>query len=1458
MPLFCVIGDPRCQPDQAPPVVTITPASEVASPGSLQVTIDWCDDSTLAASGRNITFDGQNVTASFTYVTSTDPDCGAHATSTGVVTMTSGAHTLQAKINDIRANQGTGTATYSNYLLVSTDATNNDDQDMGLCAASCFAATYAQSTVPYYSFDQPRNVTLVYHGDRVAVRPFVYADVQLASSPLTLQKYSLQAKVNWTGSGYTSVTFTNGEQTLYFTPPSQTAQVRLAGQFDASSYNTGAYPLQVIVTAWYTNGKSESYVDSSHVLMVVNERKSPIARGWTLGGIPRLYVPSSAGVMITEGDGSARYYRSAGCVSGICSYTSPPGAYDALTYNQGTGQYTRAFPDSTKQLFNSTGRIDSVVDRVGNRVRYSYDGSGRLTQIMDPIRMYFSLQGCASGCPMYIALNYGSYGLTSIAEWGIDGTPGSGRVTPVTVGADSTLRAIQDPDGYSTQFRYDQARRLDTVINRRGDTTRFVYRADSSWKLAAVVAPRVPVDAGGGSTTLQTPTVTLGAWQVSSVPTGPTSTTPATPLLTSAIKGSVTDPGGHATSFTVNRWGQPMTITDAASGVTSITRSGTLPIVITHPWGGVDSARYNASGLPTWIRPAGRDSTSFRYGSGFAIPDSIWGPNQIARRIFLDGKGNVTSIRLAGLTNSTTHYYPEARGLDTLVVDPLSHATRFAYELLTGNLDSTVMPGGRVVVRQLDAYGRESVTWANGQPHATTVYDLVNRPIKTYTSSQADTTIYGYDPLFLVRVRDGIGQVYRRSVDALGRSMAVYDPADTLNRYTSYRYNLDGLLTSATNRRGQMVSRAYDALHRLTSKSGTNASTDNFAYSSNRRVMVGWNTVSRDSVFMSTGSWVDSVVTRFDNGKRFRIGYRPTSNQQLDSVAITTSTSIVFPSRKFQYDPHTTALLKAVVGYDTLSYWYDAELKRISTQIGQWLTRTDSFTTLHEVYQSKYLLGVVDTAMWRAYTLDSLGRIASIAAHDSFSVINGGQLYHYSITQANIGYDSLGRVARQDFGYSNGCGTTNPNVGLDCTGPGGFSESSYAYDAVGNLRMHFLNWLQGVQTDSTTYATGNRIQTAWGPGLTYEHDLDGNIRRKYGASTDIRYAWSADGRLTGDTVAATGVTIGYDYNAFGLLVRRTRDGTPDRYYLWEGVEPLAELDGTASNRIAEYAYLPGRVDQPFALITGATTIASPAGIRDVELDALGNVIGVLGSGSISVAQRRLFDLWGVKTSETGTLGDSAWLGWKALLWEGDSTQLYYVRNRWYDPAIGRFVSEDPIGLAGGINDYIFAGGDPVNGSDPSGLFGGPRIPGCLDRGCNHGAKPRLTGVHVVTCQDRGDCAQSQLGEAFDAERRSPDDVGLRCIAKSVISNTVQGAEVGAIFGVAAAPAAVEPGFEAGALFGAGATIEAGPVAILGAAAGGIIGAVVAPIGVFLGAVTEGVKDGAIAGLILGLMNCDLN
>ena len=53
--------------------------------------------------------------------------------------------------------------------------------------------------------------------------------------------------------------------------------------------------------------------------------------------------------------------------------------------------------------------------------------------------------------------------------------------------------------------------------------------------------------------------------------------------------------------------------------------------------------------------------------------------------------------------------------------------------------------------------------------------------------------------------------------------------------------------------------------------------------------------------------------------------------------------------------------------------------------------------------------------------------------------------------------------------------------------------------------------------------------------------------------------------------------------------------------------------------------------------------------------------------------------------------------------ENDGTGLYYYRARYYSSELQRFISEDPIGLTGGINVYAYVGNDPAKRKDPTGL-----------------------------------------------------------------------------------------------------------------------------------------------------------
>ena len=100
-------------------------------------------------------------------------------------------------------------------------------------------------------------------------------------------------------------------------------------------------------------------------------------------------------------------------------------------------------------------------------------------------------------------------------------------------------------------------------------------------------------------------------------------------------------------------------------------------------------------------------------------------------------------------------------------------------------------------------------------------------------------------------------------------------------------------------------------------------------------------------------------------------------------------------------------------------------------------------------------------------------------------------------------------------------------------------------------------------------------------------------------------------------------------------------------------------------------------------------------------DFPGNVVGPVNAAQSLVAQYRYKPYGADNGSSPGTVPNPFRFAARQL---DSETGLYYMRARYYDPQVGRFVSEDPIGLAGGINAYVYAGDNPVNGRDPSGHY----------------------------------------------------------------------------------------------------------------------------------------------------------
>jgi RHS repeat-associated protein len=130
-------------------------------------------------------------------------------------------------------------------------------------------------------------------------------------------------------------------------------------------------------------------------------------------------------------------------------------------------------------------------------------------------------------------------------------------------------------------------------------------------------------------------------------------------------------------------------------------------------------------------------------------------------------------------------------------------------------------------------------------------------------------------------------------------------------------------------------------------------------------------------------------------------------------------------------------------------------------------------------------------------------------------------------------------------------------------------------------------------------------------------------------------------------------------------------------------------DKTSTNVITEYLSGPG-VDNKIRQKTGTT-------LYYFSQDHLGSTTALTDSKG-AVVEREAYDAYGNSAGSAKTR-----YGFTGR--ERDAvTGLMYYRARWYDPQLGRFISEDPIGLEGGINQFAYVGNNPQNGKDPSGLY----------------------------------------------------------------------------------------------------------------------------------------------------------
>jgi RHS repeat-associated protein len=1135
----------------------------------------------------------------------------------------------------------------SSSISINPTSHNGDYRDVKKCLASCFDASVSATTAPYFSMDAPRSVTLLYRSSQAKPMGFVQVDATDNTSPApdTMSIRLKRPDGSW-------VTFTNGSPEIFYIGGSGTS--RLAAQFDASSLATGVNRYTVVARSW----RDGSFQEATYPIrvLITNEQNSPFGWGWSIPGFQQLYVQTDGSVVITEGDGSIGFFEIDVCGS-ACLFTSPPGDLTTVktigTWPATTG-YQRKYADGTVVTFNSGGRLTSIRDRFGNQTSYGYDGSNRLSTITDPANK---------------AHTFG-YGADGKLDWIHDpGTPN--RYTYITIDGAFNVTQITDPANVAAlRLTYDGAHRVKTQTDRRGGVWGFAY--DFAGKLAADTMPTITADGQSVRPVVQFSPLER-AVLVDPTSGAGTLANPAPRVIPGNVQVSNTDPRGHVTIYTLDRLHQPLTVTDALGRLTTITRDAKgLPTVVSYPSGRVDSTTYDATGLVTSQRIAGLARTFFRYGS-FAQPDSVWGTGQPAARRFVNTtNGRVDSVRTSGNPNLVMRYTYDTQGRVIEARDHMSHLLgKTWYAGVNGNRSKDSLPGGRLTTYGYDTYGRRTTVSAAGRATVTTYYSIINRPDSVRDGVNALPTRYAYDQLFLTSVTDPKGQVYGFTYNALGW---VTQRTDPVGRTEQFAYDRDGLLGNWTNRRGQQIDRAYDALHRLTTKVGSETADETWTYSPNGRVVTGSNAIVTQTWHYGLSGVLDSAKTAFAGmpANPYRVRYTYTPAGLLDSV-IPTGAGISFQTRTYEYDASKFTL-------DTI---------RLGTLVTDISTNNDGQPT------SVRLPGG-EAMTYRFTVMHSEGELGSGPSYEGttarFLSFDAGQRIWRHVVGSGIegvqyAYDGLGRlksVADIWFQGPNPCagGEDMDENGNQCTYEGTWvtgAATSFAYDSAGNRR-----------DKSGQYGTGNRITNF--DGCSYQTDFDGNVTQRGCSGETVDFTWTAEGWMSSLTV--NGQTTTFDYDAAGRLVRKTTGATV-RHFLWEGDNLLAELDGAGTGKVAELSYYPG-LDAPHAVIVGTTAYFA-------HQDGVGSVIALTDTAE-AVKRTYVYDPWGSSVGGTDYVGfaDADRARFKGALWLGPGLDLYYMRARWYEPKSGRFLSEDPIGLEGGVNPYVYAGDDPINGRDPTG------------------------------------------------------------------------------------------------------------------------------------------------------------
>lgn len=349
----------------------------------------------------------------------------------------------------------------------------------------------------------------------------------------------------------------------------------------------------------------------------------------------------------------------------------------------------------------------------------------------------------------------------------------------------------------------------------------------------------------------------------------------------------------------------------------------------------------------------------------------------------------------------------------------------------------------------------------------------------------------------------------------------------------------------------------------------------------------------------------------------------------------------------------------------TISFQYDANGNRTQETWPDGLYVTYVYDALNRMTKVEENGATSGVGLLASYSYDPLSERTGITRGNGTSTTYGYDAGSRLTSLAHAVPSDTGHATTFGFGYTN-AGQLNSR-----------SNTNGAYDWTNHPAATVNKTFDGLNRDATIVA------------ITGGYDTRGNITAD-GART---FTYDADNKMASVVVAASSTTATLSYDPLGRLQQDVDTGgtSSTTLFLYEGSRLSAEYDGSG-NLLRRYVHGPG-IDEPTVWYEGSSTTDR----RWLHANGQGSIVAQSNASGV-VTQVYAYGAYGEPQAWGGSRFQ--YTGQIAL----PEAQLYHYKARAYDPSAGRFLQTDPIGYDGGANLYEYAGGDPLNGADPTGEY----------------------------------------------------------------------------------------------------------------------------------------------------------